>query len=555
MKEMSQKRKRAALELYDMDPEESTLENLEAAFNIGSDMDSLLHTIPSFSGFPYASTVDVDTPPQTTSLPETQQLDKSSTESPQDSLELKPDILPRPEGSPFPPTDPLERLLSNDYLLSLKVLETKLRTLRSRLLQHDLLGLDITFPQLRTDLDLFADELDTLKSTHFLRPCDFNHLTSLEDFLSSTLRPQFTLYEQDYAHLTAPDPLPLPSPPLALTILSQENTGPIFKEKPIGPFTLRLLTGSSITEIQSGPVQPELLEISQRIKKNNQDLEGSKVLFRENGTATFSDLKFSSGTFPHLVRLKFKASIQLVWGGERVQRVVESLPTRPFISMTNTGSQWKDAAGACLKEECFRESDEVSVARFWNYFQKHYLIATKQEANNIKRPLFAKDFEYLLQAKFKTEFESFGRKLSINQKEFQIFWDWIGPGLKKVRYQKYMLWLFECGFLICFITGREAEDILRLEPTGTFLIRLSERLDGEFVISYSHASGVRHYLLQPNDTADKKKTLIDFLGQNSLFVYILLKQYYKKPSKPFAKPPLSPGNPYETRLPECGQYH
>lgn len=75
-----------------------------------------------------------------------------------------------------------------------------------------------------------------------------------------------------------------------------------------------------------------------------------------------------------------------------------------------------------------------------------------------------------------------------------------------------------------FIYGSFADatkEQLANESPGTFLIRLSERLDGEFVISYAHQTGVRHYLMQPDDTADKKKTFVDFLGQNSLFTHIL----------------------------------
>ena len=155
-------------------------------------------------------------------------------------------------------------------------------------------------------------------------------------------------------------------------------------------------------------------------------------------------------------------------------------------------------------------------------------------------------------------------KGTINQKEFSKFWDWIGVSLKKIRYQKYLLWLFENGYesnsplarcliffsyLPGFITGMEAEDQLKNETPGTFLIRLSERLDGEFVISYAHQSGVRHYLIQPDDTADKKKTLIDFLGQNPLFSYILQvatqptgKRVYYKHSKDKVLQRYQPGN-------------
>jgi hypothetical protein len=166
-------------------------------------------------------------------------------------------------------------------------------------------------------------------------------------------------------------------------------------------------------------------------------------------------------------------------------------------------------------------------------------------------------------------------------KEFQVFWDWIGPGLKKIRYQKYLLWMFENGFvppeyknsriryLAAFVTSAEATSQLKSQSPGTFLIRLSERMNGELVISYSHSSGVRHYLIQPDDTADKKKTLIDFLGQNGLFTSLLqlttqqtgkqtwtvhdkdavLQKFYKKATKAETRTPTSEDNPYDTRLP------
>jgi hypothetical protein len=121
------------------------------------------------------------------------------------------------------------------------------------------------------------------------------------------------------------------------------------------------------------------------------------------------------------------------------------------------------------------------------------------------------------------------------------------------------------------VTGTEAEECLRNEENGTFLIRLSERLAGELVISYKHFSGVRHYLIQPDDTADKKKTLIDFLGQSSSLVWILqlktecaegderrifikhykdkvLQKYYKKPPKQVPKNQSLDTRPYDDQL-------
>jgi hypothetical protein len=350
-------------------------------------------------------------------------------------------------------------------------------------------------------------------------------------------------------------------------VIQQETAGPIFKEHPLGPFTLKLLTGATITQIQSGPVSPELVDTNQRVKRNNPDIENMRQNFKENATAIFSDIKFASGTFPQLVRLKFRVTIQLVQDGQQIQRTIESTPTKPFVSMTNTGSQWKDAAGAWLKEDCFKDSQEVSISRFWNYFQYHYLVATKQEVPNVKRPLLREDFDYMMQSKFGVSAVDKG---SMNLKDFQTFWNWMGAALKRIRYQKYLLWMFENGFLAGFITGEDATAQLRNERPGTFIIRVSERFDGEMVLSYVQKAGsVRHYLLQPDDTADKKKTLIDFLGQNNLFLNILqlriaadgtrtwqqhekdrvLQKYYKKTPRRTSVATTSENNPYDTRLP------
>lgn len=158
-------------------------------------------------------------------------------------------------------------------------------------------------------------------------------------------------------------------------------------------------------------------------------------------------------------------TVQLCAEGKTIVKTIESNPTKPFIAMTNTGSQWKEAAGIWFKEECFGgiicyfficliflfylrylENNKIPIARLWNYFQRHYLKTTKQTTDKITRPLHMKDFEYLLRAKFKQGVEM---KI-LTEKNFLIFWDWIGPGLKKIRYQKHLLWMFENGYDMTF---------------------------------------------------------------------------------------------------------
>lgn len=133
----------------------------------------------------------------------------------------------------------------------------------------------------------------------------------------------------------------------------------------------------------------------------------------------FKDLKFTCGTFPNPARIRFSVGVQLNERGKPTTRsVIESYLSNPFVAMTNTGSssqnsslicalgsQWKEAAFLMLRDDCFLRDpvkgiydNEVPTAKFWNYFQKHYLIATKQfTAEEVQRPLTLRDFNFMYQ--------------------------------------------------------------------------------------------------------------------------------------------------------------
>eukprot|EP01121_Diplochlamys_sp_Union-15-3_P019744 TRINITY_DN7514_c0_g1_i1.p1 TRINITY_DN7514_c0_g1~~TRINITY_DN7514_c0_g1_i1.p1 ORF type:complete len:607 (-),score=88.70 TRINITY_DN7514_c0_g1_i1:95-1915(-) len=470
---------------------------------------------------------------------------------------LEPPPMKMPRAAP----DLKAKLANHQFISECKEIDHRLKDMRTKIAQNELRDVPGDLSLIRDLLDDLIAQLSTLEKGFFLEPGEFKELQTVQETIQNYLYPQLNLYDMDLGALNSASDQRYREAPVFLGV-TQDKAGPIFKEKQCGSFQLRLLTSARVQHITTGHVHPELVEINQRIKRNNQELENSKQVFNETGFAQFTDLKFSSGTFPNLVKMKFRVQVQVVVDSITLNKTLESNVSKPFISMTNTGSQWKDAAGMWLKEDAFKEDFEISIFCFWNYFQKHYLAATKQDVANIKRPLYLSDFEYLLKAKFR---QGVLEKKTISQKEYQKFWEWIGPGLKKIRYQKYLLWLFENCYLCAFVTGAEAEDTLKMETVGAFIIRLSERLDGEFVISYKHTTGVRHYLIQPNDTADKKKTLIDFLGQSQSFVCIMqvkmdesgkkifikhnknkvLQKYYKKPPRQKARNQSLGGNPYD----------
>lgn len=53
------------------------------------------------------------------------------------------------------------------------------------------------------------------------------------------------------------------------------------------------------------------------------------------------------------------------------------------------------------------------------------------------------------------------------------------------------------------------------------MIRFSERHAGQFAISYVQGGLVKHYLVQPTDTAGARKTLGDFVLEQAQYVYIV----------------------------------
>lgn len=453
--------------------------------------------------------------------------------------------------------------VNNQYLTELTEAENRLIHIRHRLAQGDTSeNLVHDIQEMLERFQAWQQEFEEIKANHYLNCVDFVNLLSLEEFLNTCLIPQLSLYHMDYRILTTNN---VDDVPIYLSIISQEHEGPISKEKTVGTIAIRLLTGATVSQVQCGLVQSEFVSNSKG-RRCNLDVDGSKLPISENGTVTFHDIRFTTGTFPNLVRLRFKVAVQLcVQGNKPIAKTIETTPSRPFIAMTNTGSQWKEAAGIWFKAECFGENSKIPMPRLWNYFQRHYLKTTKQTAERVARPLYMKDFEYLLRVKFG---QGIAEMKYMTDQNFAIFWDWIGPALKKIRYQKHLLWMFENGFMACFVTNEEATAQLKHEPVGTFLIRLSERVNGELVISYVHSSGIRHYLVQVDDTAAKNKTIVDFIGNNDAFAFVLmiitqpngerlwikqnkdvaLQKFYKK-AKPVALAPVAEPNPYDSKIP------
>lgn len=215
---------------------------------------------------------------------------------------------------------------------------------------------------------------------------------------------------------------------------------------------------------------------------------------------------------------------------------IESEESKPIIVKTNE-NQWEEAEGILLKNETFKNQKSSSWFQFANSLQKRYLIATKQNLISPIRPLTIDDFNYIYKIKFNNsdiylENQNYS---NIQLHQFDAFWQWFGPGLHKIRYQRHLCSLWIKGYVCGYIPRSEAESILKDSSPGTFLIRLSERISGTFTVAYTvienNVKRVYHYVVNSDDVFGAKKTLPDFLGNESTLtklVKVSITNEYKK---------------------------
>eukprot|EP01126_Amoeba_proteus_P014279 TRINITY_DN16229_c0_g1_i1.p1 TRINITY_DN16229_c0_g1~~TRINITY_DN16229_c0_g1_i1.p1 ORF type:complete len:162 (+),score=29.45 TRINITY_DN16229_c0_g1_i1:754-1239(+) len=148
---------------------------------------------------------------------------------------------------------PLEKLTSKQYSTIVRQIEDRENNIRTQIMQGN---------------------FSVVES--LLGAVEFQYLLSLEEKIYTTLIPQLSLYEIDHTQMKLQDS---PSEvPLFLSLVQQGNAGPVYKDKPLGPFTLRLLTGAFSTPLRTDVVQPELIDTSQVLHQMNINSLDSRTL-------------------------------------------------------------------------------------------------------------------------------------------------------------------------------------------------------------------------------------------------------------------------------------
>jgi len=284
------------------------------------------------------------------------------------------------------------------------------------------------------------------------------------------------------------------------------------------PVVVQLLSGANVEFQSFSQMKVAMVWENHQSKSNSQKTieEDTQSVDAFNRVAKWY-LKFLNGTRKNSVTLKFAMQVQVSQpNGSSVTVTVESHPTRSFIVITNE-CQWEESEGALLKKEAFGEAQEIFWPQFANVLQRHFLRATRQDAVNPSRCLCKTDLDYI-HSRF------FDGQAVITPKAYLEFWNWFGKTVKKLRYQRHILSLWQLGQIHGFLHRDEVHAILKGQESGTFLVRFSERHAGQFAVAYridEQDDIVRHYLIQPDDTAGNKKTLPDFLAEQPAFTMLI----------------------------------
>eukprot|EP01126_Amoeba_proteus_P014280 TRINITY_DN16229_c0_g1_i2.p1 TRINITY_DN16229_c0_g1~~TRINITY_DN16229_c0_g1_i2.p1 ORF type:complete len:185 (+),score=32.13 TRINITY_DN16229_c0_g1_i2:754-1308(+) len=171
---------------------------------------------------------------------------------------------------------PLEKLTSKQYSTIVRQIEDRENNIRTQIMQGNFSVVESLLSNVREDINTFSEELALLKMETYLGAVEFQYLLSLEEKIYTTLIPQLSLYEIDHTQMKLQDS---PSEvPLFLSLVQQGNAGPVYKDKPLGPFTLRLLTGAFSTPLRTDVVQPELIDTSQVLHQMNINSLDSRTL-------------------------------------------------------------------------------------------------------------------------------------------------------------------------------------------------------------------------------------------------------------------------------------
>lgn len=245
------------------------------------------------------------------------------------------------------------------------------------------------------------------------------------------------------------------------------------------------------------------------------NLENDTQQFDQEWKATFHP-KFTAGSRKTLATLKF--TTRVTFNG--VPLTLTSHPTHPFLITTND-IQYEESEGILLRHFAFGNARDTDIPWYYlaNIMHAFFLRATRQDPLRPVRSLSKSELKYI-HSKF------FGDKAMVSCRTFEVFYDWFGKNIQKIRFQRHLCSMYQSGYVYGFVNREFVQELLQDQPKGTFIIRFSERHPGTIAICYviddpDPKNRVRHYLITSEDVYSAKKTLPDFLIEWNIFTAVI----------------------------------
>jgi len=230
-------------------------------------------------------------------------------------------------------------------------------------------------------------------------------------------------------------------------------------------------------------------------------------------TIRFTEISADKGSKKELVWLGIQVDVSI--GSEKV--MLETLVDGPFVVTTNE-KQWESSLRDILKHSLYGKVGTLSRFRLCNELQKVYLMGIRESnMEEPKRPLNQTDFEFILQT---TVPSATGEPVTADM--FVKVWDWFGAILSKVRHDRTALEMWTAGLIAGFVPKNFAEELLRRERPGSFLLRCSSQVGGAFAIAFTSPQGgaVQHYLMKKADL-NASNSLAKFLLEKAFFATLI----------------------------------
>jgi len=285
---------------------------------------------------------------------------------------------------------------------------------------------------------------------------------------------------------------------------------------------------------------PSLIPLDDKVFKSTKPIDNGEVsmdMFRH--IAMFPALKINISTRMHMISLKFVVQIagRTAGASEFSPLTVESQATFPLVVITNE-SQWCEAAGKkiyynsllflflflflfsfllgkLLFQDSFVGQAEVTWPKFANTLQHHFYKITRQDPERPSRQLQQLEFQYMHE-------KYFDNQSRVSSQQAIRCWQWFGHICQTLRFKRHIGSLWFSGLIYGIVPKGLCNHYLQNQQQGTFLIRFSDSVPGQFSVAYvtdDQYDPVKHYLIKAGDIS-ANKSLPDFIREKTQFQHL-----------------------------------